>query len=421
MKIKLQLILLLTIFFAACSSVNNVADENATSFRLKIEGNDFFIKGMNWTYFPIGQTYTYSLWNQPDSVITAVLDYEMSMLQEIGVNTIRHYTGIPPKWITYIHKNFGIYTVLNHSFGRYGLTLNGKWKGKTDYADEAVKKLLLAEVKQLAKDYKNTSGLLMYLLGNENNYGLSWEGAETENIPNEDEATSIAARNLYKLFNDATVLMKQIDSTHKICICNGDLQYLDIIIEECDDIDVLGVNIYRGESFEGAFADVAKKWNIPVLFTEFGADAFDNKQLIEDQKSQAYYLLNNWKEIYENADGLGAANNSIGGFTFHFSDGWWKAGQTKNLSLHDSTASWNNGGYIDDYIPGKNNISEEWFGVCAKDTASNELFTPLKPREAFYVLKEIHKKDPYQIQKSDITIPKYFERISIDKAIKKSK
>jgi hypothetical protein len=43
----------------------------------------------------------------------------------------------------------------------------------------------------------------------------------------------------------------------------------------------------------------------------------------EDQKSQAYYLAGNWKEIYENA-GLGKAGNSIGGFTFQFSDGWWK-------------------------------------------------------------------------------------------------
>jgi hypothetical protein len=25
----------------------------------------------------------------------------------------------------------------------------------------------------------------------------------------------------------------------------------------------------------------------------------------EDQKSQAYYMLGNWKEIYENASGLG--------------------------------------------------------------------------------------------------------------------
>jgi hypothetical protein len=31
----------------------------------------------------------------------------------------------------------------------------------------------------------------------------------------------------------------------------------------------------------------------------------------EDQKSQAYYMLGNWKEIYENA-GLGKAGNAIG-------------------------------------------------------------------------------------------------------------
>jgi hypothetical protein len=47
------------------------------------------------------------------------------------------------------------------------------------------------------------------------------------------------------------------------------------------------------------------------MFTEFGADAFNviNKVKI---KNQAYYMLGNWKEIYENASGLGKAGNAIG-------------------------------------------------------------------------------------------------------------
>jgi hypothetical protein len=50
------------------------------------------------------------------------------------------------------------------------------------------------------------------------------------------------------------------------------------------------------------------------MFTEFGADAF-NVNKSEDQKSQAYYMLGNWKEIYENASGLGKAGNAL----FYFS------------------------------------------------------------------------------------------------------
>ena len=40
-----------------------------------------------------------------------------------------------PKWIKYIYENYGIYTMLNHSFGRYGLTIRWSWDANTDYTD----------------------------------------------------------------------------------------------------------------------------------------------------------------------------------------------------------------------------------------------------------------------------------------------
>jgi beta-galactosidase/beta-glucuronidase len=125
----------------------------------------------------------YSLWNQPEDVIKAALDNEMSLLKNMGVNTIRQYTGVPPKWIQYIYENYGIYTMLNHSFGRYGLTVKGKWEPNTDYANPAVRELLLKEVKELTATYKNTPGVLLFLLGNENNYGLFWRGQKRKTFP----------------------------------------------------------------------------------------------------------------------------------------------------------------------------------------------------------------------------------------------
>ena len=56
-------------------------------------------------------------------IIKSALDSEMGLLKNMGVNTVRLYTGIQPKWIEYIYDNYGIYTMLNHSFGRYGLTI----------------------------------------------------------------------------------------------------------------------------------------------------------------------------------------------------------------------------------------------------------------------------------------------------------
>ncbi|HLF52612.1 glycoside hydrolase family 2 TIM barrel-domain containing protein, partial [Flavobacterium sp.] len=392
--------ILVLIFCCFSSGIYAQADKvsiekNNEGTKLVVNGKDFVVNGMNWDYYPIGKNYSYSLWSQSDDIIKEALDNEMPLLKNMGVNTIRVYTGIPKRWIEYIYVNYGIHTMLNHSFGRYGLTLNGAWFPNTEYSDPRVHDLLLQEVNQMAAQYKDTKGLLLFLLGNENAYGLFWDGAETENIPIEDRKSTKRASSMYKLFNEAAVAMKKIDAVHPIAICNGDLLFLDIISKECQDFDILGSNVYRGASFGDFFERVKKEYGKPVLFTEFGADAFNAITNEEDQKSQAYYLQNNWKEIYQNAAGLGKAQNALGGFTFQFSDGWWKAGQTTNLDIHDTNASWANGGYTKDFEKGENNMNEEWFGICAKGPANENGIYELYPRSAYYVLKEVHQINPY--------------------------
>jgi len=392
-------------------------EENASGFKLKVNGKDFIVNGMNWDYMPIGTNYSYSLWTQNESVIKQALDDEMSLLQNMGVNTIRIYSGIPKKWIEYIHDNYGIYTMLNHSFGRYGLTIDGVWTPITDYSNKKTQDLLMSEVNKMAEDYKNTRGILLFLLGNENNYGLFWAGAETEDFPDEEdkkrEVGEKRGRPMYKLMNQATNSMKAINPNSPVAICNGDLLFLDIIATECKDIDILGVNSYRGKSFTDLYDRVKKEFGKPVLLTEFGADAFNARSGEEDQQAQAYFLKENWKEIYQNAAGLGKAGNSIGGFTFQFSDGWWKFGQTKNLDIHDSNASWSNGGYFSDYAEGENNMNEEWFGICAKGPTNAKGNYTLYPRAAYYALKEVYKFNPYEGNKSASDLQNHINNVFI--------
>lgn len=413
-------LLLQLILLASCAQQkNNALITNIQANTIQVNGKPFFIKGMNWSYSPIGTNYEYSLWQQPEETIKIALDQDIPRLKQIGVNTLRIYTGIPAKWIEYLYDHYGIYTVLNHSFGRYGVMLDTTWNPTTDYGDSLSQKVLLEETASLAQTYKDTQGLLMYLLGNENNYGLYWDGGETENIPTMKK-TDQRAHHLYALFNRASLVIKTIDSTHQVAICNGDLGYLDLIATECPDIDVLGINIYRGISFGEAFQEVNKKYNKPVMFTEFGADAYNSKNKEEDQSSQAEYLLNNWKEIYQNAAGQGKSGNCIGGFTFQWSDGWWKTGQTINLDKHDSTASWSNGGYKNDFIKGQNNMNEEWFGVCAKRFNNSDGIYAVTPRAAYYILQEVHKLDPYQKDLRPEQLNMEFSKIQISEAIEKA-
>jgi len=421
-KFLLKLLLFFFTLPIVAQSSQVSVESNSEGQKLVVNGEPFIINGMNWDYVPIGTNYSYSLWSQSDDVIRAALDEEMGLLKNMGVNTIRQYTGIQPKWIQYIYENYGIYTVLNHSFGRYGLTIDGAWVPVTKYDDKKTKDLLLAEVTKLAEDYNGTPGLLMYLLGNENNYGLFWAGAETEDFPDEEDKRRAVGENrgrpMYKLMNDAAKIIKSIDNAPPIAICNGDLLFLDIVAEECKDVDIYGTNMYRGVSFTDAFDRVKKEYGKPILFTEFGADAFNALTNQEDQKAQAYYMVGNWKEIYANAAGLGKAGNSLGGFTFQFSDGWWKYGQTTNLDVHDNNASWSNGGYPHDIDkPGDNNMNEEWFGICAKGFTNERGLYTLYPRAAYYALKEAHTINPYLDGVDLKFIDNHFNNISLIDAV----
>lgn len=382
--------------------------------KLIVDGKPFVINGMNWDYVPIGENYSYNLWSNTDDFIKEALDSEMELLKEMGVNTIRVYTGIQPRWVEYIYKNYGIYTMINHSFGRYGLTINETWVANTEYSDQTTREILLKETVAMVNDFKNTPGLLMYMLGNENNYGLSWGGAETEDIPIETDGTVInRARAMYKLFNDAVLEMKKIDSSHPIAICNGDLLYLDLIIEYCRDVDIYATNMYRGASFYDAFERIKTEYGKPIMFSEFGSDAFNALKNEEDQEMQAYYMVNAWKEIYQNVAGMGNSQNSLGGFTFQFSDGWWKRGQTKDLNIHNTEASWLSNGYSIDTDGTLKNMNEEWFGICAKGYTNDRGFYKLHPRKAYHALKSVHELEVYKERIDTAFLEKHFQEVAL--------
>jgi hypothetical protein len=362
--------------------------------KLAVDGQDFLVRGMNWDYFPIGTNYNYSLWTQPDDIIEAALANEMPLMKRMGVNAIRLYVGIPPRWVKHIYEKYGIWSVLNHTVGKYGYTLDGAWTGSVDYSNPKFRAAVKAELAALVEQYKGTPGLLMWLLGNENNYGFSWSSFEIEALPT-GERDAAKARFLYSLFGEIIRDTKARDPNHPVAIANGDLQYIDLVASECQGLDVFGANVYRGKSVGDLFEVVKAKLGVPVMFTEFGADAFDAKRGKEDDLTQARYLLAQWREIYEQTAGKGKVGNAIGGFTFQWSDGWWKYKMETNLEVHDTNASWPNGGYKEDFVEGENNMNEEWWGICAKAPPDARGLYELQPRTAYYALQQAYRLDPY--------------------------
>ncbi len=398
---------ILTVSLIACASLASQAyaadivttSKDDSGWKIQVNGDDYYIKGVVWGYTPRGENYTYNLWGNSDDFIRKVLDYDFGLMKAAGINTVRSFGMMPPEWVTYVYEEHGIMTVINPLMGRYGYTVGGKWVPFTDYSDELTRATLKKDMLEFVNQYKNTPGVLMFAFGNESNYGLSWSSFEIENLP-EGEQNTAKARFLYSLFNEVMRAGKAIDPNHLFTIVNGDIQYIDLIAEYCVDMDLLGSNAYRGKGFTSLWKDVDEKLDMPVVFFEFGSDAYNAREREEDQLAQADILKAQWLEMYNKAAGNGEEGNSVGGFVFEWRDEWWKYLQIENLDTQDNNASWSNQGYLFDWADGKNNMNEEWFGITALGTANSDGVYTARPRTAYDVLSEIWHMDPYTHKKA---------------------
>jgi beta-galactosidase len=360
------------------------------------------VKGVVWSYTPIGETYSYDLWSHTDEYVKLMIDTDMPLLKAMGVNVIRCFSTIPPEWVEYIYSKYGIYTIINDMLGRYGVSVNGTWYPNTDYSDKYTREMLVEEARKTAETYRAVNGVLMYMFGNESNYGLVWSGSNIENLP-AGEQSIVKAGYLYSLLEEAMAACKDIDPFHPVGIVNGDTQYLDLIKKLCPSLDILGVNAYRGYKFyDSFFENIADVLDKPVMFTESGADAFNELKRLEDQNEQMAYLNSQWQEIYEQSYGKGRSQNVIGGFVFEWIDEWWKHYQNKDLSVHNTEGTWSNAGYELDYRDGLNNMDEEWFGICAQSQLTDRGINKRIPRAAYYMLSDVWKLSLYDSTNADV-------------------
>ena len=389
----------------AADEVTTYKDEKG--WKLRVNGEDFYVKGFVWDYKPPGTNYSYDLYGQSDEFIKALIDHEFGLMKAAGVTATRSFVRVPPKWVTYIYETYGIMTVVNPLMGRYGFESENGWVSNTDYSDPATRETLKRQVLEIVEQYVGVPGVLMIALGNESNYGLSWSSFEIENLPVGEQHRE-KAKYLYSLFDEVIQAARELDPTRLYTIVNGDIQYLDLIAEYGKDWDLLGVNAYRGISFEdpannvSLWRDVEETLGLPVVFMEFGSDAFNAREFREDQDAQASYLRGQWHEIYRKSYGNGEEGNALGGFVFEWRDEWWKYRQTENLDVQDRTASWSNGGYRFDHVEGQNNMNEEWFGVARIGEQQDDGVYVAETRMAYDVLREIWRIDPYDAGRTAI-------------------
>ncbi len=391
----------LLFFFILVSVVNGknikrvyVKKENR-SWKLYVGNSPYFVKGFCYSPVPIGRSYE---WGEKgiyrDKNRSRIFYTDFQIIKYANANTVRIYNLWPIKWLNDIYRRFKIRFIITLWMGHFGMKIGNKYIKKIDYSNPQHRKAILNDIIKNVNRYKDSPAVLLYLLGNENNYLFNWQ-VEATGAFVADEKHIKEAKAYYSLVNKAAQLIHKIDKNHPVALGNGDLLYIDIISRLCKDIDIMGANVYRGKGFGNLFKDVKRYLDKPFLFTELGCDALNAISKEEVPDIQAEYVKNQWIEIYNNAGEAGEAN-CIGGTHFEYVDEWWKSDEKDpaNWWIHNKHSSWPSEGYLFDNKAG-NNMSEEWFGILRQKKVKVNGVNKRIAREAYFILKDIWSEDPY--------------------------
>jgi len=245
---------------------------------------------------------------------------------------------------------------------------------------------------QVVNKYKNHPAILMWVIGN------GWN-ADLYGGTMPDRGTAI------KYTYDAGLAIKNADNHHPVstCLSADDMHdFIGMIV--VPNIDVIGVNLYRGASF-GDFFRVYEQLNSarPFYFCEFGGDSFKvtgytadagrakNCVGAEDQQAQSDFDLGLWRETRPNLSAYDYRKRCLGGLVREYADQVWKVGNY-HVGLggiidydHYPTSKayyiYNPEGFIRPGMP-DGTTSEEYFGVVTSDHKAKVVYSALK---AFYL------------------------------------
>ncbi len=307
--------------------------------------------------------------NEQDPDEPAVGDFRL--MKDLGVNTIREYHQpmFPDKAILRkMYEEHGTMVILGDFLGKYTLGSGASWFEGTDYENPEHQENMKASVRRMVNEFKDEPYILLWLLGNENNYGVA------SNADKKPEA-------YFKFANDVARMIKEIDPNHPVALCNGDTLYLDVFARHTPDIDIFAANVYRGDYGFGAFWEqVQDATGKPAFITEFGAPAYARHMtLSEGEHAQALYHRGNWLDIQSNlagtSDGVG---NALGGVVFEWMDEWWKNYEPfYHDRKSDAIGPFPGGFYY-----------EEWFGLIGQGNGKKSPFLR-QLRESYFAYEEM--------------------------------
>ena len=373
-----------------------VSEDRQGEFHLLVERypfifKPFIIKGTCYNPTPIGEGYNYEFWSNS----LAPWRIDAVLLEDMGANTIRVYKAAENPQdtkdvIKYFCENHGVRTMLGHWLGYWEYPFPG-------YADQDFREKIKKSVLKMVREYKDTPGLLMWVLGNENNksFGLSpepfWTTPEIEKLETLAEKNRAKARIYYSFVDELAGQIKELDPNHPVAFSNAGLAGLGVASSMMKNVDIVALTIYRGKTLSSVFKAVHELMELPVVIIEFGCPRFDDVKSEEVQDIQADFIVSQWQDIQKNlASGTGFGN-ALGGVVFEWTDEWWKYNSydIKSWYYHNTEPSWSSGGYYFDIQAKDNlNMNEEWWGIVSISPGEDSLDIRI-PTQAYYELKRI--------------------------------
>jgi hypothetical protein len=204
---------------------------------------------------------------------------------------------------------------------------------------------------------KDHPAILFWSLGNEWNYNGLYTGLSPQD--------SMAR------LNQAARLVKSEDTQHPVATIYGELPDA-AVLAAMPDIDVWGLNAYRGISFGNLFDDWQSSSDKPMFIAEYGADAYNANTPAYDPESQSQAVVALTAEILDHASATSGDGVTLGGTLFEWADEWWKD-EAGSLDAQDVGGIAPGGGPYPDQV-----FNEEWWGLVDIERTPRPAFDALR-------------------------------------------